>query len=98
MLTAYTVQKDRLRPQSTVMDPFSEYVIAVKKAYRRLLGAALIVSLIASTTTKTGLRVRSKIDTGSYPQGVAVNDQKMATINLEPDAFHGDWNYTIHPT
>jgi hypothetical protein len=22
----------------------------------------------------------------------------MAKVELQPDAFHGDWNYTIHPT
>jgi hypothetical protein len=22
----------------------------------------------------------------------------MAEVNLIPEAFHGEWNYTIHPT
>jgi hypothetical protein len=26
-----------------------------------------------------------------------VSDAEMATLNLQPAAFHGDWNYTIRP-
>ena len=56
-----------------------------------------IVSLIGSTKTDSGLRVRSEIDRGTYPMGVMVTDQQMARIKLVPHAFHGDWNYTVHP-
>lgn len=62
-----------------------------------LTSLAAIVSLIASTTTQSGLRVRSEIDRGHYPQGVGVTDEQMAQINLKRHSFHGDWNYTIRP-
>ncbi len=62
-----------------------------------LTSLATIVSLIGDTTTEGGLRVRSEIDHGVYPKGVAVTDEQMATINLERHSFHGDWNYTIRP-
>jgi hypothetical protein len=26
-----------------------------------------------------------------------VSDQQLAAVNLKRAAFHGDWNYTIHP-
>jgi len=55
------------------------------------------VSLIGSTKTNQGLRVRSEIDPRSYAKGVAVTQEQMAKIRLEPHAFHGDWNYTIRP-
>jgi len=55
------------------------------------------VNLIAATTTRTGLRVRSQLDTGRYPKGIQVGKQEFATIQLHPDAFHGEWNYTILP-
>ena len=71
--------------------------IAVNWRGKPLTSLAVIVSLIASTTTKTGLRVRSEIDPGQYPQGIVVSDEQMAQVNLEPEEFHGDWNYTIHP-
>jgi len=62
-----------------------------------LTSLAVIVSLIGSTTTSTGLRVRSEIDHGSYPKGIAVTDEQMARVNVKQHAFHGDWNYTIRP-
>jgi hypothetical protein len=34
----------------------------------------------------------------SYPADVKVSDREMAAINIAPHAFHGEWNYTIHPT
>jgi transposase len=62
-----------------------------------LTSLAVIVSLIAATTTHKGLRVHSEPDTGSYPPGVKVTDAEMAQIALQRDKFHGDWNYEIHP-
>ena len=64
---------------------------------RPLVSVAAIVSLIASTRTKKGLRVRCEIDKRKYPKGRQVSDKQMNTINLERHSFHGDWNYTIRP-
>ena len=63
-----------------------------------LVSLAAIVSLIASTHSRSGLRVRSEIDRRHYPDGVTVTDAQMATIRLKRHEFHGDWNYTIYPT
>jgi transposase len=63
-----------------------------------LLTHQVIVSLIAATTTKKGLLVHSRLDERVYPKGRRVSDQQLALVNLEPHAFHGEWNYTIHPT
>ena len=57
----------------------------------------MIVDLISATTTKTGLTVRCELDSNAYPKGVVVSDQEIAEINITPDAFHGEWNYTISP-
>ena len=65
---------------------------------RPLVSLATIVSLIASTRTKGGLRVRCELDKGRYPDGVKISDEQMAKINLHRHRFHGDWNYTIQPT
>ena len=62
-----------------------------------LISYAVILSLIAATTTATGLTVESLLDTQIYPAGIKVTDEEMATIQLERDAFHGEWNYTISP-
>jgi transposase len=71
--------------------------IAMNWRGRPLTSLATIVSLIGSTTTTAGLRVRSEIDKNTYPQGVAPTDQQVAQVNIERHSFHGDWNYTIHP-
>ena len=57
----------------------------------------VIVSLIAATTTKTGLRVKSHVDDRTYAKGRRITDKQLAEVHLEPNAFHGEWNYTIHP-
>lgn len=62
-----------------------------------LLTHATIVNLIASTQTATGLSVRCRLDRTNYPKAVKVSDEQMRRINIKPDEFHGDWNYTIKP-
>jgi len=64
---------------------------------RPLISHEVIVNLIASTKTSTGLLVHAELDTNDYPKGVAVSDEEMAGIQLEPEEFHGDWNYRIKP-
>lgn len=56
-----------------------------------------VVELIAATTTTIGLTVRCALDTGTYQKGIQVSDAEMAGLNIVRDAFHPEWNYTIHP-
>jgi hypothetical protein len=62
-----------------------------------LTSLKVIVSLIAGTSTKKGLRVHAEIDGRSYPTGIKVPDEQMKQINLRRDEFHGEWNYEILP-
>ena len=62
-----------------------------------LVSHEVIVNLISATTTQTGLEVRAKLDTNSYPPGAKVSKKQIAEINIRPDSFHGEWNYTIRP-
>jgi transposase len=62
-----------------------------------LVSHEVIVKLIAATTTRTGLRVRSALDDNHYPAGRTVSDADMDTLHLRPDAFHGEWNYSLLP-
>jgi len=55
----------------------------------------VVVQLIAKTTTETGLRVRAALDKNNYPTGIKVTDDELASVNLRPAKFHGEWNYTI---
>jgi transposase len=62
-----------------------------------LVDYAVIVKLIAATTTEAGLTVECRLDTNMYPTGRKVSDEEMSTLFLVPDDFHGEWNYTLFP-
>ena len=62
-----------------------------------LLTHQVIVQLIASTTTKTGLTVQCRLDQNAYDKGIKISDAEMARLNITPANFHGEWNYTIAP-
>lgn len=62
-----------------------------------LLSYAVILTLIAATTTQAGLTVQCQLDTNTYPTGRKVSDEEMALLSVGRDAFHGEWNYTIFP-
>jgi hypothetical protein len=64
---------------------------------RPLESLAVIVELIAHTTTAKGLRIRAEIDASLYPKGRQISDDEMTLILIRPDLFHGEWNYTILP-
>lgn len=56
-----------------------------------------VVNLIANTTNRGGLVVRARLDKRRYPIGKQISKKQFATINLERDEWHGDWNYVIRP-
>ncbi len=56
-----------------------------------------VVRLIASTTTAKGLTVTCRLDRRRYLPGRKVTQEEMATINIKPSRFHGEWNYVIRP-
>ena len=62
-----------------------------------LVSHEVIVNLIASTTTRTGLTVKCELDTNSYTKGIKVTDGELGQVNIIRDEFHGEWNYSIHP-
>ncbi len=63
-----------------------------------LISHEVIINLIAATTTRTGLKVYARLDERPYPKELVVTDEQLAAVNLEGDAFHPEWNYTISPT
>jgi len=62
-----------------------------------LISHKVIINLIAATSSKTGLSVKSDLDLNLYPAGIKVSDQQMAELRLRRDRFHGDWNYSLLP-
>ena len=64
---------------------------------RPLVSREVVVNLIGSTKTRTGLAIQSELDEGSYPTGREVSDEQMEKLSIRRDKFHGEWNYTILP-
>jgi len=62
-----------------------------------LISHEVIVSLIAATTTRSGLTVQATLDTDPYPKGVKITNAQMNTLAVSKHDFHGDRNYTINP-
>lgn len=56
-----------------------------------------VLSLIGSTTTQTGLRVRSQLITKHYETNRKVSDREMQTLNIDKHSILPVWNYTISP-
>lgn len=72
--------------------------ISINWRGKPLSSHAVLIELIAHTTTATGLRVQAELDTGCYPTGIRITPKQFAAVNLFPADFHGDWNYTIYPS
>ena len=64
---------------------------------RPLKSFEIVVNLIGSTTTASGLRVHAQLDGSRYEKGRKVTDTELARVNLKPARFHGEWNYVIFP-
>ncbi|MFD7291568.1 ISAzo13 family transposase [Streptomyces sp. NPDC059863] len=64
---------------------------------RPLTSHDVIVSGIAATTTRTGLKVHAELDAGTYDTGIKVTDSDIDALPMHRHRFHGDWNYTLHP-
>ena len=64
---------------------------------RPLTSYQVVLETIAATTTKTGLTIGAELDTGSYDLGISVTPAEFHALPITPNAFHGDWNYTLSP-
>jgi hypothetical protein len=62
-----------------------------------LVSRQTVIDLIAATTTRTGLEVFARLDEQTYPKKIKVSDADLAAVQLEGNAFHPEWNYTIKP-
>ena len=62
-----------------------------------LVSYQIIINLINSTVTKTGLTVVAQLDKREYVRGRKFSDKEMRNIKLKPNSLHSKWNYTIFP-
>jgi len=56
-----------------------------------------IINLISSTKTKSGLKIKAKLDKKQYKKGVKVSKEDFNKIQLEFHKKFPQWNYTIAP-
>ncbi len=71
--------------------------ISINWRGRPLRSYETVVNLIANTTNRGGLVVRARLDKRRYPTGKKIAAKEFKTINIQPDEWHGDWNYAIRP-
>jgi hypothetical protein len=57
-----------------------------------------VVNLISGTTTVKGLKVSCRLDKRKYPIGRKISQAEWEAIRIKRDKFHGDWNYSVHPS
>jgi hypothetical protein len=60
-----------------------------------LISHEVIVNLIATTTTRKGLKIAAEIDRNIYTKGIHVPEEELEKLHIERASFHGEWNYTI---
>jgi transposase len=71
--------------------------ISINWRAKPLISRQVIIELIASTTTSTGLKVYARLDERTYPDKVKVPDAELAAVQIDRHPFHPEWNYTIKP-
>jgi transposase len=71
--------------------------ISINWRGKPLISYQVIINLIASTTTKTGLQVKARLDKKTYTKGKRVTDHEMKNLRIVKNEFHGEWNYSIKP-
>jgi hypothetical protein len=69
--------------------------ISINWRGKPLISREVVVNLIGSTKTKSGLTVRAGLDEKNYEKGLKIEDEEMENLNIEKNNFHGEWNYTI---
>ncbi len=62
-----------------------------------LISHEVILKLIASTRTKSGLTVKTELDSGIYPKGIKITDEEMgpSTSFGTPSMVSGTIPYTL---
>ena len=71
--------------------------ISINWRGKPLTSYQVLINLIASTTTTTGLVVKARLDKKNYKKGKKVPDYEMENLRVIKNKFHGEWNYTIKP-
>ncbi len=55
----------------------------------------VMINLISKTSTKNGLKAKAGMDLNKYEVGKKIDKTSFNKIPIQPNSFHGEWNYTI---
>lgn len=62
-----------------------------------LISYETVVNMISATTTKSGLKIKARLDRNKYETGVKISDQEMKELKIKSHRLYPQWNYTIFP-
>ena len=71
--------------------------ISINWKGKPLVSYEAVVNLIGATRTRSGLRIKARLDPGRYEKGLKITNRQMQAIHIEPHRVHPQWNYTIGP-
>ncbi len=71
--------------------------ISINWRGRPLTSYQVIIDLISSTTTTTGLKVYARLDDADYPTKIKVTKDQIAAVQITRNEWHPEWNYRITP-
>ncbi|MCL5097749.1 MAG: ISAzo13 family transposase [Candidatus Omnitrophica bacterium] len=63
-----------------------------------LVSYETVIQLISATTTRTGLKIRARLDKRTYATGIEIADQEMEKLNLRLHEKNPQWNYSLSPS
>jgi len=72
--------------------------ISINWRAKPLTSYQVMIDLIQATSTNTGLRIYARLDDNDYETKRKVSDEQLAKVQIEGDAFHPEWNYTVIPS
>ena len=71
--------------------------ISLNRRGRPLTSYEVIIDLISSTTTSTGLKIYARLDPTVYATKLKVTKEQIAAVNITGNDWHPEWNYRITP-
>lgn len=55
------------------------------------------LKFIRTTSTKTGLKIKARLDKREYQTGIKITEEQLEEINIKEHNTFPKWNYTIVP-
>jgi hypothetical protein len=63
-----------------------------------LVSFETVIQLISATTTRTGLRIKARLDKRVYATGIEIAKEEMEKLNLRLHEKNPQWNYSLSPS